>query len=157
QRALGVLKKKKMYEKQRDALGNQQFNVDQQNFMLESMRDTQDTVATMKDSAKAMKKQFKQINLDKIEDLQEDISEMMYDHEEVQEVMGRALGFDAEDIDESELDDELAALDDLDLEDLEDETEADYLKPSKLPSAPTENVESEKDQYGLPAMPVADP
>jgi len=72
--------------------------------------------------------------------------------------MGRALGMDYDDIDEDELDGELAALDDLDLNDLEaDEEEADYLKTSRLPSAPTTDVASDKDEYGLPAVPVAMP
>lgn len=147
---------------------------------------------SLKESAKTIKSTMKQVNLDKLETLQDDLTDLMYDAEEVQEVMGRALGFGKsiwfyslscsplrfltldshtrthmhvhthtqtdEDVDESELDDELAALDDLDLEDLEDdETEADYLKTSKLPSAPTDNVSASKDQYGLPAVPIAEP
>lgn len=161
QKALAVLKKKKMYEKQRDQLSNQAFNVDQQAFMIESVKDAQETVATMKQTKKAMKGAMKKINIDKIDDLQYDMEDMMYDHEELQDVMGRALGFD-EDLDEGELDDELAALDDLDLEDLEeDEGEADYLKSSKLPSAPTFMVDGKadsgaKDKNGLPAMPLFD-
>lgn len=147
-----------MYEKQRDNLGAQQFNIDQQAFMVESMKDTVDTVATMKQSAKSMKKEFKKINLDKVEDLQDDIQDLMYEHEEVQEVMSRALGMDElGDLDEEDLDAELAALDDLDL----DEEEPEYLSSSKLPSAPTSDVKTsagkETDEYGLPAVPIAEP
>ncbi len=156
-RALDVLKRKKMYEKQRDQLGQQQFNIDQQAFMVESMKDTVETVETMKVSAKQMKKQFKQINLDKVEDIQDDIQDLMYEHEEVQEVMGRALGMDGlDDLDEDALDDELAALDDLDLGEDEAEAESDYLSSSKLPSAPTAQVSAGTDEYGLPAVPVAE-
>jgi len=154
-RALDMLKRKKMYEKQRDQLANQGFNIDQQAFMMESMKDTVQTVDSMKVTAKVMKKEFKKIDLDKIEDLQEDIQDLMLDNDEVQEVMGRALGFD-QDVDEDELDAELAALDDLDFEDFEAESsEADYLKSSRLPSAPITDIDQgNKDAYGLPAVPI---
>mmetsp|Transcript_17788 Transcript_17788/g.28794 ORF Transcript_17788/g.28794 Transcript_17788/m.28794 type:complete len:221 (-) Transcript_17788:52-714(-) len=153
-RALDLLKRKKMYQKQQDQLTTQGFNIDQQAFMIESMKDTAATVDCMKASAVTMKQQFKELDIDQVEDLQDDIHDLMYEHEEVQEVMGRALGMDYDNIDEDELDSELAALDDLDLNDLEDES--DYLKTQKLPDAPTSEVSAtaDKDEYGLPAVPL---
>ncbi len=40
QKALRVLKQRKQYEMQREMLGNQSFNIEQQNMAIQSMRDT---------------------------------------------------------------------------------------------------------------------
>lgn len=42
-RAMDILKRKKMYEGQRDQLMNQQFNIDQTSFAIASVKDTQVT------------------------------------------------------------------------------------------------------------------
>ena len=47
-RAMEVLKRKKMYEGQRDTLMGQQFNMDQAAFGIESAKATIDSVAAMK-------------------------------------------------------------------------------------------------------------
>ncbi|CAG5111336.1 Oidioi.mRNA.OKI2018_I69.chr2.g5655.t3.cds [Oikopleura dioica] len=70
QKAMRVLKQRKMYENQREQISNQSFNMDQANFTIQTLKDTQDTVTAMKAGAKAMKKEYKKINIDKIEDLQ---------------------------------------------------------------------------------------
>lgn len=67
QKAMQILKQKKMYENQRDLLMQQSFNLEQTNFATQSLKDTVTTVETMKYAAKAMKTQYKQINIDKIE------------------------------------------------------------------------------------------
>ena len=43
-RALETLKRKKMYEQQRDQMAGQAFNVEQTSFAIESIKDTQTTV-----------------------------------------------------------------------------------------------------------------
>jgi len=43
-RAMTVLKQKKMFEQQRDTLYNQQFNMEQTRFTVESIQDTVSTV-----------------------------------------------------------------------------------------------------------------
>lgn len=140
QRALGVLKRKKMLEKQRDGASQQAFNLDQTSYAIESMKTTMGTVSAMKEGAKQMKKEFKALDIDKIEDVQDDLAELMFDVQEVDEVMGRAWGV-PDDVDEADLDDELAALDDEILNELEDEQHEesvpDYLKASEMPSAPS--------------------
>lgn len=67
QKAMQILKQKKMYENQRDMLMQQSFNLEQTNFATQSLKDTVTTVETMKVAAKSMKQQYKQINIDKIE------------------------------------------------------------------------------------------
>lgn len=63
----------KMYEQQRDQLQNQQFNVDQTSFAIETVRSTQTTVAAMKVAAKTLKKENKKISLNEIENMQDEM------------------------------------------------------------------------------------
>lgn len=108
QRALRVLKQKKLYEGQRDKMANTQFNMEQVKFAQESMVDTAATVSAMQDANKELKKQFKQIDIDKVEDLQDDMADLLEQSEEIQGVLGRS--YNLEDVDESALEDELRAL-----------------------------------------------
>ena len=48
---MAVLKRKRMYENQRDQLAGQAFNVEQTNFAIESVKDTLTTVDAMKRGA----------------------------------------------------------------------------------------------------------
>uniref|UniRef100_A0A6P4ESC9 Charged multivesicular body protein 5 n=1 Tax=Drosophila rhopaloa TaxID=1041015 RepID=A0A6P4ESC9_DRORH len=67
QKALRVLKQKKAYEQQAESLRNQSFNMEQANYAAQSLKDTQATVAAMKDGVKQMKTEYKKINIDQIE------------------------------------------------------------------------------------------
>lgn len=62
-----------MYEAQRDNLANQQFNIDQTNFAISSIKDTQTTVSAMKAAAKTLKVEQKKINLNDIENMQDEM------------------------------------------------------------------------------------
>lgn len=66
-KALRVLKQRKMYESQVDNLRQQAFNMEQANYATQTLKDTQITVAAMKDGVKQMQKEFKNINIDNIE------------------------------------------------------------------------------------------
>ena len=141
---MAVLKRKKMYESQRDNIANQQFNMDQQSFAIESLRDTALIMHTMKATVKTMKKEYKAVKIDKIEDLQDDLQDMMEDMEEVQELMGRS--YLPDDLDEGDLDAELAGLDDFDFEDDElEDSVPDYLQASEMPSAPSGEMVGEEE------------
>merc|ERR1719389_1101375 len=109
-RALTLLKQKKMYEKQKEQTINQQFNMDQIMFAQEGLKETADTVSAMKDANKALKKQFKAININQVEDLQDDMADLLEQAEEVQNAMGRS--YNTDDIDEADLEAELAAMED---------------------------------------------
>lgn len=65
QKALRILKQKKMYEQQKERMQQQSFNMEQQNFAIQSMKDTVVTVEAMRSATKEMKKQFKEINVEK--------------------------------------------------------------------------------------------
>ena len=67
-----------------DNLRNQSFNMEQANYANQTLKDTQSTVAAMKDGMKAMKKEFKKINIEEIEDMQDDMSDMLEQADEVQ-------------------------------------------------------------------------
>lgn len=152
-KAMVILRRIKQYEKQRDLMANQQFNIDQQAFSMESMKATIETVHTMKETKKVMKKQMKNINIDKIEDLKDDLDDLMEDNNEIQEVL--AGNYNMDDVSESELDAELEALDEFDEEfEAEADDVPDYLKDddmsSSLPAAPAGSMD-------LPAAPPEEP
>ena len=67
QRAMRVLKQKKMYEGQLEGLRNQSFNMEQANFGLQQLKDTKTTVDAMKIGVKEMKKEYKKVDIGKIE------------------------------------------------------------------------------------------
>merc|ERR1719272_2038540 len=109
-RAMAILKQKKMYENQREQTRNQQFNMDQVMFAQESLAETANTVGAMKDANKALKKQFKAIDINQVEDMQDDMSDLLEQAEEIQSAMGRS--YNTDDIDEADLEAELAAMED---------------------------------------------
>ncbi len=67
QRALRVLKQKKMYESQLEGLRNQSFNMEQANFGIQQLKDTKTTVDAMKIGVKEMKREYKKVDIGKIE------------------------------------------------------------------------------------------
>merc|ERR1711972_1173193 len=109
QKALRVLKQKKMLESQRENMANTSFNMDQTNFAIQNMKDTQVTVSAMKAGMKEMKKETKKLNIGKIENMQDEMEDMMMDSEEIMGIMGRNYGI-GNDIDDDELETELDAL-----------------------------------------------
>ena len=158
-KAMRVLKQKKQYENQIEGLRNQSFNMEQANFATQSLKDTQATLAAMKDGVGQMKKEFKKINIDQIEDIQDDMADMLEQHEEVQEALGRTYGMP--DIDDDELAAELDALgDEIALDD-----DSSYLDDVvKAPAAPdvvpgADSVRNKDgilvDEFGLPQIPAS--
>jgi len=67
QKAMRILKQRKMYESQLDNLRTQSFNMEQANYATQTLKDTQVTVNAMKTGMKQMQKEFKKINIDEIE------------------------------------------------------------------------------------------
>ncbi|XP_014244345.1 charged multivesicular body protein 5 [Cimex lectularius] len=159
QKAMRVLKQRKMYEQQAGNLRQQAFNMEQANFAVQSLKDTQATVVAMKDGVKSMQKEFKKINIDQIEDIQDEMNELLEMNEDVQEALGRSYGMP--EIDDDELAAELDALGD----EIAQDEDASYLDdaintpvtPDKEPS--TSKPERNKDgvpvdEFGLPQIPA---
>jgi len=157
QKALRILKQKKQYESQADNLRNQSFNMEQVNYSTQMLKDTKTTVNAMKIASKEMKKEYKNINIDQIEDLTDDLADLMEDANEVQEALGRTYGMP--DLDEDDLEAELDALGDefaLDEDSsyLDDAISA-PAAPEKEPGA--DSVATNKDgvavdEFGLPKL-----
>jgi len=149
QRALQILKQKKMYERQRDQMMQQSFNMEQQSFAMTSLQDTVTTVDAMKEGAKAMKKQFKKIDVEQIETLHDELEGLMEDSQEIQEVLGRSYGM--EEIDEADLEAELDILGDEMLDEaLTDDATPSYL--SEMSGAPTGQLEMPSTTTAEPLM-----
>jgi len=154
-KAMRVLKQKKMYESQLDNLRTQSFNMEQANYATQSLKDTQATVVAMKAGAKQMKKEFKKVNIDEIEDIQDDMADLLEQSEEVNEALGRSYG--TPELDDDELEAELDALgDDLALDDdlsyLDEASKAPEI-PGTEPGAASVNADGVLvDEFGLPKV-----
>ena len=109
QRALTVLKRKKMYEAQRNSLMNTQFNVDQAQFATENLKITALTVDALKSGASQMKQEYAKLNIDQIEDVADDMEELLQDQQEINEILGRTYAV-PDGFDETELENEFAML-----------------------------------------------
>ena len=134
-RALTVLKRKKMYEAQRDQLLNTQFNVDQANFATENLRITAITVDAMKAGAATMKQEYAKMNIDAIEQVADDMEDLLYDQQDINEILGRTYAV-PDGFDESALESEFAQLEEeVALERMSGGTVPSYI-PDTLPGGP---------------------
>lgn len=110
----------------------QSFNLEQTNFATENLKDTQVMVTAMQSSVKEMRQFNKTINIDKVENLRDDLEELMQDAGEINEIMSRSYGV-PDYLDEADLDAELDALGEF--EGIGDASYADA-----LPTAPSGEV-----------------
>lgn len=109
ERAMRVLRQKKMYEAQRDSVSNQAFNVQQVDFARQQISDAKLMVDAARQTKAALQQDLKTIKIDDVENLTDDLSELMYQANELSEELGRSYAL-PDSIDESELDAELEAL-----------------------------------------------
>jgi len=141
-RAMEVLKRKRMYETQRDQLAGQQFNIDQASFGIESAKATVSTIAAMKAANTELKGVMKHdLKIDDVDELVDDMAEMMDEFQEINEALAQNFAT-PDDIDEADLEAELDMLgDELEEEFAEEEGNAvpSYLQESttSLPAHPT--------------------
>ncbi|KAK4056488.1 Vacuolar protein-sorting-associated protein 60 [Microbotryomycetes sp. JL221] len=125
QRALRVLKQKKMYEAQIGQLQQQTFNMEQASLTTDNLRNTMATVDAMKSANKELRKQYGKLDVDKIEQMHFEMEDLIESANEVQESMSRTYGIPDE-VDEADLEAELDALQDDFFE--EEESIPSYLK-----------------------------
>ncbi|KAJ5823187.1 hypothetical protein N7447_005527 [Penicillium robsamsonii] len=109
QKALKVLQRRKQYEAQRDQLSQQSWNMEQAGMMQDNLKNVMTTVDAMKTTTKELKKQYGKVDIDKIEQMQDEMADLMEVGNEIQESISRAYDV-PEDVDEAELDAELEAL-----------------------------------------------
>jgi charged multivesicular body protein 5 len=147
-RAMDVLKRKRMYEKQRDQLMGQQFNIDQAAFGIESAKTTVQSVAAMKAANVELKKAIqKDLDIDEVDDLADDMAELMDEMNEINEALGQNFAT-PEDINEEDLEAELDLLEDEFEEEAVGEETPSYLLPDEPTKTPA-HKDSEPALAGL--------
>jgi charged multivesicular body protein 5 len=72
-RAIETLRRKRMYESQRDQMAGQAFNIEQTSFAIETVKDTQTTIFAMKAAQEQLRTEHKKINISEVEDMQDDL------------------------------------------------------------------------------------
>lgn len=148
QRALRVLKQKRMYEQQLTTLQQQTFNMESAAMTTENLRNTMATVDAMQTANKEMRRQYGKIDVDKIESIHYDMEDMLEQANEIQESLGRSYGVPDE-IDEADLEAELDALSST----LEEDETPSYL--SDLNATPDFIDEAPVPDSNLPVHPEA--
>lgn len=108
QRAVQALKRKKMFNQQRDQLLATQMNVESVAFQQENLQMTAQTVGALTASTASMKQQIKQLNMDSVAEMMDEQQELAMDMEEINEMMTRNYALDG--VDEGALDAEFEQL-----------------------------------------------
>lgn len=107
--AKGCLKKKKLYESQVEKLQSQVDSLEQQLYSIENANLNLETLKAMKQGASAMKQIHRGLDLDKVDDTMDEIRDQVELNQEISEAISKPLLMH-EDLDEDELDEELAML-----------------------------------------------
>ncbi|KAK9468117.1 Snf7-domain-containing protein [Lipomyces arxii] len=138
--AKNALKRKKMFEAELERVQGQIATLESQSSAIESANINFETMKVMQAGAKAMKQIHGNMNIDKVDATMDEIREQVSLSEEIGEAISRPLG---ETVDEDELEDELEALqqEELDAKMLN----AGRVPSSKLPESATNRVELESE------------
>ncbi|RNA18361.1 charged multivesicular body 4b [Brachionus plicatilis] len=113
--ALQALRRKKRYEQQLEKLDGTLTTLEYQREVLENASSNAQVLKVMGDASKAFKNTHKDMNVDKIHDLMDDIAEQKQIDDEISSAISNPVGF-SDDVDEDELLKELEDLQDQDLE-----------------------------------------
>ncbi|SMN19540.1 similar to Saccharomyces cerevisiae YDR486C VPS60 Cytoplasmic and vacuolar membrane protein involved in late endosome to vacuole transport [Maudiozyma saulgeensis] len=109
--ALKLLNKRKKLEQMRESLDNQDWSMTQSKMMSDTLANTMVSVNALKQSNMALKSQYGKIDIDKLEDMQDEMIDLIEKGEELQNALSmNTNSLDVDDIDEDELDAELDAL-----------------------------------------------
>lgn len=84
-KAANILKRKKMYEAHLNTLSQTQMNVECTQIQTEMMKDNMEIMTTLKGTAQIQKDMMKSMNHDDIFNIMEDMKELQYDQEEINE------------------------------------------------------------------------
>jgi charged multivesicular body protein 5 len=152
-RAMQLMKQRKMYDQQLGQMMDMEFNMSSVMMAQETIESTVATVSAMKETAKTMKKAQKagKLDIDSIEKLQDELTDMMEDANEIQEVLGQSYGM-PDDCDEDSLMAELDMLEeDMMTEDLLGDSMPDV--PDYVAgAAPAEGSSEQEDLAALEAQ-----
>lgn len=107
--ARSLLTQRRSLQAQRQQLQNQSLNLFQMDLAASNVRDAQDTLKAMQGVKRELEKSIGKVNPDMVEVLGEDVSELLADSWEVQELLGRS--YQTTDlVGEDDLEDELRML-----------------------------------------------
>lgn len=109
--ALKILNKRKQLENMKDSLDSQSWSMTQAQLTNDNLQNTMITINALKQTNNAMKAQYGKINIDKLQDMQDEMLDLIEQGDELQEVlaMNNNSG-ELDDISDAELDAELDAL-----------------------------------------------
>jgi len=130
--ALQALKRKKRYEKQLQQIDGTLSTIEFQREALENASTNTEVLRVMGDAAKALKSAHKNMNVDDIHNLMDDVAEQQEIANEISDAISNPVGF-GQDVDEDEL---MAELADLDQEELDEKLLDIGPAADSLPSVP---------------------
>ncbi|KAL7827477.1 hypothetical protein SRHO_G00331950 [Serrasalmus rhombeus] len=137
--ALQALKRKKRYEKQLAQIDGTLSTIEFQREALENANTNTEVLKNMGFAAKAMKNAHQNMDIDKVDDLMQDITEQQELAQEISDAISRPVGF-GEEFDEDEL---LAELEELEQEELDNTLlEIGGTENVPLPSVPSTSLPS---------------
>merc|ERR1712159_394524 len=150
--AISALKRKKRLEKQLNQIDNTLSTIEFQREAIENASTNIETVKALDYGRQALATAHKQLDVDDVNDLMDDISEEMANANDVSEALSGMVGAFGDEVDEDELN---AELEELEQEDF-DEKIIDINPPvmDDLPSVPTElpkRAEKDDDMAALEA------
>jgi len=102
-RAMQAIKRKKLYEQQRDQLLGTQFNVESLNFQQEQAGVTLTAVEAMQQATSHLKQKTDKIGVDTVEKLKDDMADLQADMQDIQQALAQSSGGLEDDEAEKEL------------------------------------------------------
>jgi len=159
QRGMKLLQQRKMYEGQRNQVEGQSANIGQTAFAIGNIEVNKQMISGMKDAHKQLTKGYKEMNINKVEKLRDDVEDVMFDYSEINEALSRPMN--EEFVSDADLEAELAAIG---AEDMGIDSGA-MFNDLHAPSVPVQPVSvgaqaTNKDgilvdEFGLPKLPAA--
>lgn len=127
--AIQALKRKKRYEKQLQQIDGTLSTIEFQREALENASTNTEVLRVMGDAAKALKSAHKNMNVDDVHNLMDDVAEQQEIANEISDAISNPVGF-GQDVDEDDL---MAELEELEQEALEEE----LVNVGPLPNVPS--------------------
>lgn len=145
--AMQNVKRKKLYEKQLEQVGNSKITLETQQMALESMNMNREILDATRVAAKTIQAETKAMGgADGVDELMDQVEDGLNDAQEVSDALSRTVGVPGVDMDEDDL---LAELEQLEQDDLVDQLGSVELDaaPTAMPAAPV----------SMPSAPTAQP
>jgi charged multivesicular body protein 5 len=101
-RALSVLKQKRLYESQMAQLQQQSFNLEQTSLTTDNLKNTMAQYQVMKQANKELRKQYGKVDIGKIEQMHDEMEDLIELGNEIGESLSRSYGV-PEEVDEMDL------------------------------------------------------